>query len=544
MKLSSSLFKTILTGVLCLLCLYITGAQKKKPRPKGRTKVVLIHADEGRADKFARPDVEVLVGHVKLRHGNMFMFCDSALVYDKTNSFEAFNNVRMKQGDSLSIYGDYLYYDGIGLLAQLRGNVKMIDKKTTLLTDSLNYDRLYNLGYYFDGGTLMDADNVLTSDWGEYSPVTKMATFNHSVKLVNPKFILTSDTLKYHTRTKIATILGPSDIVSDKNHITSNKGKYNTRTQQAFLLDRSVLTNEGKVLIGDSLYYNRKKNYGEAFNNVFLKDSVNKTLLTGDYCYYNELIDSALATKKAIAVDYSQKDSAFVHADTLMLTSYNLRTDSLYRVARGFPHVRMYRKDIQGVCGNFVYSTKDSCLVMRKDPILWNEGHQLLGEEIYAYMNDSTIDWAHIVNQALTVDQKDSVHYNQISGKEMKAFFKDKEMKRVEVIGNLKMVFYPEEKDSTRIGLNYGEGSLLHLFLEKKKMKRAVMIGKSDCTMYPMDQIPPDKLKLPTFVWLDYIRPLSKNDLLEWRGKNADQSLHKTTRNSNANSKRSSAQEK
>ena len=41
--------------------------------------------------------------------------------------------------------------DGMTQIAQLRENVKMINRNTTLLTDSLNYDRLYDLGYYFEG---------------------------------------------------------------------------------------------------------------------------------------------------------------------------------------------------------------------------------------------------------------------------------------------------------------------------------------------------------------------------------------------------------
>lgn len=171
---------------------------KKEPENK-KTKVYLLHANQGQADKLARPDVQVLIGNVKLRHDSMYMFCDSALIYEKTNSVEAFSNVRMEQGDTLFIYGDYLYYDGMTQIAQIRENVKMINRNTTLLTDSLNYDRLYDLGYYFEGGTLMDEENVLTSDWGEYSPATKQSVFNHDVKLVNPKFVLTSDTLKYNT---------------------------------------------------------------------------------------------------------------------------------------------------------------------------------------------------------------------------------------------------------------------------------------------------------------------------------------------------------
>ena len=519
--------------MLCLFGVYLLWAQGQKPQQKPqkkKTKVDLLHADEGRADKLARPDVQVLIGSVKLRHDSMYMYCDSALIYENTNSFEAFNNVRMEQGDTLFIYGDYRYYDGISQLAQLRENVKMINRNTTLLTDSLNYDRIYDLGYYFEGGTLMDEENVLTSDWGEYSPATKQSVFNHDVKLVNPQFILTSDTLKYNTLSKVATILGPSEIVNEKNHIYSERGIYNTLTEQAELLDRSVLTNEGKRMTGDSLFYDRKLGYGEAFDNVVMNDSINRNMLTGDYCFYNELTDSAFATKRAVAIDYSQGDSLFMHADTLMMITSYLNTDSMFREMRAYHKVRIYRTDVQGVCDSLVYNSKDSCVTMYRDPILWNEGQQLLGEEIKIYLNDSTIDWAHIINQALTVEMKDSLHYNQVSGKEIKAYFDEGEMRKVDVIANVLVIFYPQEEDSTMIGMNTSQTSLLTMHLKDRKMKRMVMSPKSDGVLYPMDQIPPDKMRLPTFVWFDYIRPQNKEDIFEWRGKKEGETLRKSTR--------------
>lgn len=505
------------------------GTAKKKPVDK-RKRVDLLHADEAQADKLLRPDVQVLIGSVKLRHDSMYMYCDSALIYEKTNSVEAFSNVRMEQGDTLFIYGDYLNYNGETQLAMLRENVKLINRKTTLTTDSLNYDRLYNLGYYFEGGTLTDEENILTSDWGEYSPATKIAVFNHEVKLANPRFTLYSDTLKYSTDSKIATILGPSNIVNEKNHIYSERGFYNTTKDQAQLLDRSVLTNEGKKLVADSLFYDRKTGYGEAFYNVVMNDTINKNMLTGDYCFYNELTESALATQKAVAIDYSQGDSLFMHADTLKMNSYFVKTDSAYREMKAYHKVRIFRKDIQGVCDSLLFSSKDSCLRMYHDPIIWNEKQQLLGEEINVYMNDSTIDWAHIINQALTVEQKDSIHYNQISGKEIKAYFQGGEARKIDVIGNVLVIYYPEEKDSTMIGMNTSETSLLNLHLMNRKMEKMVMSPKSNGTLYPMDQIPVDKMKLPTFVWFDYIRPQNKDDIFNWRGKKSGETLRKTTR--------------
>lgn len=516
---------------LCVLCTLTAQERKGQPEPKKKTRIDLLYADEAQADKKSRPDVQVLVGSVRLRHDSMYMYCDSALIYEKTNSVEAFGHVRMEQGDTLFIYGNYLHYDGISQLAMLREEVRMINRNTELTTDSLNYDRVLDLGYYFDGGTLTDEENVLTSIWGEYSPTTKLAVFNHEVELVNPKFTLTSDTLKYSTLTKVATILGPSQIVSDENHIYSERGIYDTQTQQAELLDRSILTNGGKRLTGDSLFYDRRAGFGEAFSQVVMNDTVNRNMLTGNYCFYNELTGQALATDRAVAIDYSQGDSLFVHGDTLRLVTFHFNTDSVYREMRVYHHVRAFRTDVQAVCDSLVYNSKDSCLTLYNDPILWYGEQQLLGEEVKIYMNDSTIHWAHIINQALTVEQKDTIHYNQVSGKEMKAYFDGGEMRQVDVNGSVLVVFYPiDDKDSTFIGLNHAEGGFLRMRLKDRRMEQGAFIGKASGTLYPMSQIPPDQYRLSTFAWFDYIRPLDKEDIFVWRGKKAGQQLKKSDR--------------
>ena len=311
----------------------------------------------------------------------------------------------------------------------------------------------------------------------------------------------------------------------------SERGIYDTNTDQAELLNRSILTNGGRKLTGDSLFYDRRAGYGEAFDNVQMNDTVNRNMLTGDYCFYNELTENAVATRRAVAVDYSQGDSLFMHADTLRLITFNLNTDSVYREMRAYHKVRAYRTDVQAVCDSMVYNSKDSCLTMYTDPILWQGPQQLLGEEIKVYMNDSTIDWAHIISQALAIEQKDSVHYNQVSGKEMMAYFQEGEMRRVEVNGNVLVVYYPvEERDSSLIGMDYTEGSFLRMLLRDRRMERGSFIGKATGTMYPMDQIPPDKMRLPAFVWFDYIRPVDKEDIFNWRGKRADQVLQKSDR--------------
>ena len=523
--------RILLLSVLCLFgfCLVAQVQPRRNAAQPTKSKVYLLHSDVLKKNKD-NPNAQILVGDVSFRHDSIYMYCDSACFYEKTNSLEAFHNVKFVQGDTLFLYGDYLFYDGNTQLAQVRNNVRMENRTTTLTTDSLNYDRIANLGYFFDGGTLMDEQNVLTSDWGEYSPATKMSVFNYEVKLVNPQFTLTSDTLRYNTDTKIASIVGPSDIDSDENHIYSELGFYYTQQGQAELLERSVLTNNGKRMTGDSLFYDRNRGIGEAFQNVEFVDTISKNMLTGDYCFYNQLTGYAFATDKAVATDFSQGDSLFIHADTLQLYTFHVNTDSVYREARAYHKVRFYRTDIQGVCDSLVFSSKDSCLTLYQDPILWNGKQQLLGEEIMVYMNDSTIDWAHIQNQALSVEQLDSLNYNQVSGKDMKAYFEGGEMKQVDVDGSVRLVYFPMEKDSTLLGMNCSETSKLSMFLENRKLKKLAMSPKSNGTLYPMTQIPPAKMKLDNFAWFDYVRPLNKADIFNWRGKGAGQELKKSTR--------------
>ncbi len=522
----------LLIGFLALgMVLAMTPAKKRTPRKKQQKveqdkRVYLVHADNLHYDQFRNGDAQILKGHVHFRHVGANLYCDSAHFYEQTNSFEAFGHVRMRQGDTLSLTSDYAYYDGNDQLAQARYNVVLKHRKTTLYTDSLDYDRMYHFGNFFEGGKMVDGKSTLTSDWGEYHTDTKMAMFYYDVRLKDNKMFLTTDSLLYDTRTSTAHIVGPSNITSGSSHIYSENGYYNTKTEKSELFGRSVIKDQGKTLVGDSVYHNAQKGTNFAYNNVIFTDSVNKSMLTGDYCEYNDSTGYAMATKRAVAIDFSQKDSLYMHADTFKIFTFNNNTDSVYRKIHAYNKVRAYRKDVQAVCDSLVYSSQDSCMVMYKDPIVWNLNQQLFGEEIQIFMNDSTIDRAHVIGQAFSAEQvNDSVHFNQIEAKEMKAFFDKGEVREFQAIDNVLVIQFPiDEKDSSIILMNSTETQLLKMFIENKKMKRT-WTNKATGMMYPMTQIPAGKDRLPLFAWFDYIRPLNKEDIFVWRPKQAGTEL-------------------
>lgn len=503
-------------------------AQHAKPEPEER--IILKHADNLRFNENEMQSAQRLSGNVVLMHKGMTMFCDSAMLYEQSQTFDAFGHVKIVQGDTLTLTGDCLHYDGETLIAEMRFNVIMTHRNQKLYTDSLYYDRLYNMGYYEEGGKLIDGKNQLTSDWGEYHTDTRQATFNYNVELINDRFKLITDTLHYDTQTKWAEVVGASNIYSNADTLYTEHGFYNSDNEQVKLYKRSKAYGRNRIMEGDTVYYDKKTGVMEAFQNVSCLDEKNKNLLTGDYAWYNELTGEAIATKNALARDFSQgKDTLYFHADTLHMYSYNLETDSAYRVLHAYFHARAYREDVQAVADSMVFHSAQKKITLFRDPIAWSDQRQIVGEEINVYLNDSTIDSVYVDRQALMIEELDSTHFNQVGAQQMRTYFVKGEVSENRAVGNVMVVNYPLEKDSTIIYQNYVETAEARMFMKDRKLKK-IWAPASHGFFYPIGMAPAERTRLEGFAWFDYIRPISPDDVFKWRGKKAGTALKPSIR--------------
>ena len=528
----------VLNGFLCLLALCLINvvvgdvtraqnrpnnksqqAQEKKIVPvipsadryqKGR--VFLEYADSLTMNEKISTEYQVLNGNVKFRKGDMYMYCDSAHFYDKKNSLYAFGNVKMEQGDTLFVYADQLFYNGDIDLAQLRYNVRMENRNVTLFADSLDYDLLANIGYYFEGGKIVDDENELTSVYGQYAPDTKDSEFLFDVVLTNDRYVMRTDTLFYNTNTHIADIVGYTTIVSDSNIIYTDNGWYNTQDDKATLYDQSLIVGkDNQTLTGDTIFYDRNTGFGEVFGNMVLTDSVKSSTITGGYGYYNEKTEDSFATKRALAMEYSQKDTLYLHGDTIK--SYLLEDSS--RVMCAYPSVRFYRTDIQGLCDSISFMSRDTMMYMHRHPILWNTNRQVMGNVIKVHFNDSTVDKAYLPEYGMLAEHVAEEFYNQLSGKEMIAYFEEQDMRRLDVNGNVMTIMLPMENDSTYNKLINAEGSFLIVNMRDRQMEKLNLWPDVTGKVTPIYMAKKSQYYLKGFKWYGEIRPKDKNDIYE-----------------------------
>ena len=529
----------LITTFACLIMLDGYAARKRTQRPRKQIvdqRVYLQHADELMYDAYGpHPDAQFVKGNVAFMHKGMHLTCDSAYFYEESNSFEAFGHVHMWQGDTLSLTSVDGYYDGTNEMAHAWKDVVMKHRGETLYCDTLDYDRMYGIADAYGSNRikLTNKTDVLIADWGRHFTDDDHSEFFYNVVLTNNKGLrIETDTLYHYNKTSMAHAVGPSVITQKDSKVNSTDCWYNTKTEKSELYGRSTVYNGAKEITADSLFNDDNTGISEGFGNAIYHDTENKNMLLGDYCIYDNNTGNGYATINALGIDYSQKDSLWMHGDTIKIRTFYINTDSVQREIYCYNHVRAYRNDVQAVCDSLVFHSKDSCMTMYKDPVVWTQGSQLLGEEIRCYFNDSTIRYAEVLRQALSVElMDDSIHYNQISSRDMHAYFKDGALRENWAVSNVKVVYYPiDESDSTIIGLNYTETDTLKMYLTPDKKLDHIWMCKNVGTLYPLTQTPPDKHKLPTFAWFDYMRPVSKDDIWVWKPKTAGLELKEEKR--------------
>ena len=549
--------------ILAILVFFLAFAGNTKAQ--NRKKVEILNSDEGSYNENIVANAQRLLGHVNITVDGAMMWCDSLYNYTN-NTIDAFGNVHIVRGDTLNMYADFVNYNGNTKLAKARRNVKLIDKKVILTTDSLDYSMVTDLAAYNYNGTVKDSTNILNSVIGQYFVNEKKAYFKTNVDVVTKDYRIKSDTLIYFTNTKKVLIEGPTYIYNEKDTLYSEYGWYDSMNSLARLTKKSRAWNEKQKINADTIIYDKIKGEGLALGHAHIQDIENKIIVVGNKVQYNDITKIAFATDSAVLIQYSDKDSLFLHADylrTMPDTTKSLKeknvskittatktpksavSDSLInlvlsrdtiaheimvadtlakpaaepekkkdpRLVLAYHKVRFFRNDFQGKCDSLAYWSKDSTIQLFTEPVLWSGRNQITAK--YIEMINQSRDRAEIrmKEDAFIVSMEDdSVRFNQIKGKNMIGFVKKNELQKIDVNGNGQSNYYASD-NSGIIGLNKAESSNITIYMNNGKVKKIAFIKSPDGELKPLGQLEDGDKLLPGFKWLADIKPKNKEDI-------------------------------
>lgn len=474
-------------------------------------KIHVEQSDFADMDKDKYPGALLLTGNVKVSHDGVVLTCNKAYFFQKENYLKAFGNVQLVQGDTLYLNSNYAEYSGELKKAFATGNAVMSSPDATLATDTINFDRNVQEVFYNTNGTIINKDNTLKSKSGRYYVNQKKFQFLTAVTLTNKTYEIKSNHLDYYSNSGHSYLFGPSTITSKTNYIYTEKGFYDTKKNLAHFLDKSYIKYDDRVIKGDSLYYDRNKEFASATRNVKIIDSINRGVIRGHYAEMYKKKDSMFVTKRALAVNFVDNDSVYIHGKKLMVTGKEGD-----RIIRAFNNVRFYKTDMSGKCDSIHSSSKISLTKLIGNPILWNGESQITGDVMHLIGDKKTqkLDSLKVLNNTFLVS-KDTLGtgYNQVKGLNLFGKFQDGKIHEVDIIKNAEVIYYSRNEAKELIGIDKSVSSKINILFDKNAIETITRFKQIDGILYPESELPENARTLRGLKWRGDERIKSKDDV-------------------------------
>lgn len=499
-----SLKKQLLVIALFLLNFTLVFAQEP-------SKIVIENSDFSDLNEYELPGAFLLTGNVRAVHDGVTLTCNKAYYYKDENYIKAFGDVQMVQGDTLYLNGKYAEYNGNVKRAFATGNVSLTSPEMSLVTDTIHFDRVSQEAYYNSYGTIVNKENTLKSKSGKYYVAQKKYQFLTSVVLTNPQYVIKSNHLDYYTNSGHSYLFGPSTITGKENFIYTEKGFYDTKKNKAHFVKKSYIKYNDRLIKGDSLYYDRNKEFASATRNVKITDSINNAIITGHYGEVYKNKDSLFITKRASVRTLMEKDSMFIHGKRLVVTGKVGE-----RIIRGYNNVRFYKTDMSGKCDSLHSNQKVGLTKLIGKPILWNYENQLTGDIMHLIGNNKTekLDSLKVLNNAFIIS-KDTIGtgFNQVKGQNLYGKFRDNKLYEVDVVKNTEVIYFMRNDKQELIGINKNKSSSINMQLEDNTINTITFFKEVDGEIFPEKDLPENARKLKGFIWRGDERIKSKEDI-------------------------------
>ena len=516
--------------------------------------------------------LQILAGNVKLKQNTSYFYCDSCVINNNTNTFEAWGNVHINDADTVNIYSSHLRYFINKKLAFLDGGVRLTDGKGTLTTPDLEYDMTTDIGIYKRGGKVTNKKTVLTSKEGFYYAGLRDVYFKNNVELKDPAYNIKTDSLLYNTTSQTARFIAKTFIKDSSGRTVETKeGFYNLQTGKAEFGGRPVIKDGKLTITANNIAIDDSTGISHAKGNVIIIDSVQHTTIIAGEVFSDNKRDRILATRKPLMIVKQDDDSIYIAADTLFsarLTDLNQKKDSVVKSAivkifsekdslvkdsivkdsivkqpilkdslvkdnvegtkvldlknkdstnryfEAYRNVRIFSDSFQVICDSMFYSFKDSTFRLYQDPILWaKEKTQITGDMILLFTKNKKAERMKVFENSFLINMLEPGVYNQVRSARMDAYFNEGNIDSVRANGAAQCIYYLQDEDSAYTGINESTSDIMDIYFDKQAVQKVVFRSSVTGTVWPIKQKDPGKMKLENFRWLDAKRPKTKFDL-------------------------------
>jgi lipopolysaccharide export system protein LptA len=473
-------------------------------------------------------DLQIAVGNVFLQQGSSLFYCDSCVLNQPANLFEAWGAVRLIEKDTTDLRAQHLRYFIDRRVAYMDGNVRLSDGKGKLQTPELEYDLNADVGIFRKGGTVQNGKTTLYSREGYYYAALRDIYFVRDVRLKDPGYQIITDTLLYNLDTRVTRFVTETEIRDSSGRIVETReGFYNMATGRAEFGKRPTIRDGKTRITGDAVRFDDATGISEAEGSVEIIDPEQGTKLLAGRVVRNSKDNTVISTDRPVLIVEQGKDSVYITADTLysgplpngsiIQSEKPSGRDSVLRYFKAYHRVQIFTDSLQAACDSLYYSYADSVFRMYQDPVVWSRGSQITGDTIILRTKNKKAEKLDVFENSMLVQRLDPEVYNQIKSIRMSGFLTDGSMDSLQARGYAECIYFIQDDDSAYAGINESAADRMDSYFRQGGLDRVVFRSEVTGTVWPLREKNPSSMRLNGFRWLEGQRPTSRFAILRLR---------------------------
>jgi hypothetical protein len=473
-----------------MLCIWFAMlAISAGAQDEGQTRIDILQADAILRDQ-SQPDVQRLIGSVVLGFGDARLSCDSALRF-KDGRFRAMSKVQLNDGNRI-VWAESMLLDPLQETAiaesDENGDVRLQSDMGEIHATRVDYDLDTKWVRFPLGGSMQESDRTATFNRGLFKVNESMLQLGGDVRIKDGDWTVDSDSLHWDEGNNRLFFYGPSHVIEEAGGLELQCffGEFDQITESGwFTSEDSSAAQAARVRQDDvwleadwleipadslqPLMANGRVEIRDTSNvwKVWGAQATRRKVALGDFVV---TVDGG-PMEQARYLDASSVDTLWLVADTI-----EIQTDW----TRLWPEVHLIQGQAAAECQELLWDASTEQIELIGNPLTWLEGWLLKADSMTWQLADNQPEKLSARGHSGLIFDLDSACMQQISGRDLEAFFAGGELNFVEVKGNAETVYFDSEKPNPCEAYNKSVSSSMRIDFEAGEIRDIVLLQKPE----------------------------------------------------------------
>ena len=286
----------------------------------------------------------------------------------------------------------------------------------------------------------------------------------------------------YGEEQKVITLMGNVKLLKGRDTLIAEEVRYFEEREIAIAEREVQVFRPDQEMRCQYLEYHYQTDMIKATGDLFLQEKTNHVFVTGLKGEYSPKSHSSFVQNNAHLwrVDSTSTDTLHIFSDRM---EYHFG-DERRAVARNNVHIQ--QGDMHATCDSAIYLIKEDIILLEGKPKAVQENNEMYGKHIKLFLKDRELERINVEGGAQAISFADSLleKENRLEGKQIVMYINNRKLIKLFAISNARSYYHLEESEEDK-GINVASADTIKAYFKNNEIDSISVIGGAQGIYYP-----------------------------------------------------------